>query len=112
MVGDVDEQVLQQETLERGEGAGRIDTLSCLGRQRTNRHHYAGLVVVARHIRCKTLDLLDAHGVVLHEFDVDGAALRLGRGVDGGRGRRVLLHHGLGGARGEGQLRTAVVRGG
>lgn len=110
VVGDVDEQIVQQETLERGEGAGRVDALSCLWRESTDCDHDSGLVVVARHISCESLDLLDAHSVVLHEFNVDGTALGLGSRVDGGGWWGVLLDHSLGGARGEGQLGATAMR--
>lgn len=110
VVGDVDEQVVEQETLERGKCAGRVDALSCLGRESTDCDHDSGLVVVARHISRESLDLLNAHSVVLHEFNIDGTALGHGSRVDGGGWWGVLLNHSLGGARGEGQLGATAMR--
>lgn len=108
VVGDVDEQVLEQEALERGEGAGGVDALARLRRQGADGDHDASLVTVGVHVGCETLDLFDTHGVLHHELYPDTSAFWFGIRV-GGCGRRgVFLHHQFGGTGGKGELGAAV----
>lgn len=108
MVGDVDEQVLEQEALEGGESAGGVDALARLRRQGADGDHDAGLETVGVHVGGESLDLFDAHGVLHHELDPNHSTFWFGIRV-GGRGWwGVFLDHELGGTRGEGKLSAAV----
>lgn len=108
VVGDVDQQVLEQEALDLGVGGGGADGLARLRGQRADGNHNTGAEVARRHGLHELLDLLDAHVVLGHELDVDLAALGIGVRVRR-RGRWCgFPDHLLAWAGGELKARTAA----
>lgn len=112
VVRDVDQQVLLEEALDLRVLLGDGDDLARLRRQRLRRDEDAGLVILRRAERHELFDHADADRRLLRaELDEDGAGLGDGGRVRGCGGGRVLLDHGLRGARGEGHDFAAGGRG-
>lgn len=107
VVGNIDKQVVLEETLDLGEGLDAGERLAGGGRQGNVGDHDARLVVVRDDVRRELADLAHAERLVGEELDPDGAAVRDWVGLVGRGWGGELSQHGLAGTGGELKLCAA-----